>query len=84
MFTEGVASFERSIALNPENAEGFAGKAITLFHLGREDEARTSFRKSIDIDPDFGNPTYLRDRANWSAKQLAAAKAVLDGLERKK
>ena len=49
--SELLQLFEAAIAANPNNAEAWRGKAITLRNLGRHDEITAALERAAELDP---------------------------------
>jgi len=50
---EAVASYERALAVDAEDAEGHNALGTVLMRLGRLDEAGARFREAIRLRPDL-------------------------------
>jgi tetratricopeptide (TPR) repeat protein len=47
-------AWRQGISLDPYNAQGWSGLGQTLRVLGRFEEARSCFRRALDLDPEWG------------------------------
>jgi tetratricopeptide (TPR) repeat protein len=52
-YNEQLASFEKAIALEPDNAEAWFNKAYALCGMGRCSEGVTAFKKVQQLEPDY-------------------------------
>jgi Flp pilus assembly protein TadD len=50
---ESLVALQKSVELNPQDAEAHNNLGITLQELGRLDEAEASYRKAIELKPDL-------------------------------
>ena len=48
--------FRTLVELRPANAQSHSNLGVTLFHLGRGDEAVASFERALSLDPDLETP----------------------------
>jgi len=69
-----LAAFDESIALNPDYAESYRGKAIALMLLERFDASRVLFDRAIELDSTsalaYANRGTLNDRAGRYAEAI--------------
>ena len=54
-YEEAVASYERSIQLDPDYVRSHCNLGVALATLGRYEEAVESYHRALEIDPDFAN-----------------------------
>ncbi|HYL20908.1 MAG TPA: protein kinase [Gemmatimonadales bacterium] len=72
-----VAAFQRSIALDPKNAEAHHQYGAILSWLGRDDEASRELHLALALDP--GRAISFVDLAAWThARDTAIAVALMD------
>jgi len=57
---QGIAEVERAIALDPNNAEGYADLGTTLVFAGRLEEGIGSIEKAMRLNPHYP-PRYLHN-----------------------
>ena len=62
---DAIDEYKRALAIDPNNAEALNELAKVLFHIGRLDEAATSFEHAIEIDSAYINP-----RFRWSLAEM--------------
>ncbi len=83
-FDKAVATYEKALAQDPDNAELRRYYADALLNDGKIDAARVELQKTLKSDPEDG-PTYLRlaqidrqeGRFNEARQELEKAKALL-------
>lgn len=80
-YSEALAAFDESLAINPTYKDAHMGKAITLMQMERFDESRESFNKAIELDEKFAlayaNRGILNDRTgNYEAAMKDYRRAV--------
>src|SRR5690606_40712879 len=71
---EALESFDRAVAINPRYVEALLNRAITLYEMGRYDEARASFETASEADLEEGVdrfPSVLATRLAQGHAQLA-------------
>ena len=51
--SESLVASQKSVQLDPQDAEAHNNLGVTLKELGRLDEAEASFRQAIEIKPDY-------------------------------
>ncbi|MFA5331930.1 MAG: tetratricopeptide repeat protein [Methanoregula sp.] len=76
-FNKQLASFEKAIELEPDNAEAWFNKAYALCGLGRCTEGVEDFKKVQQIEPDY---PYLEGNLK-NAEKLAASETDYPYLE---
>lgn len=54
-YNDALNSLEKAIEINPNNAQFHAFKGYALLKLGRIDEAKKEYKKSLKIDPNNDN-----------------------------
>ena len=52
MYNESIASFDKALEVDPENAIALNGKGFTLLSLGQYNESISHFDRAIEIDPE--------------------------------
>jgi tetratricopeptide (TPR) repeat protein len=57
-FEEALASFERSLELDPEDVEGHFGRGVALQFLGRLEEALAAYERALGIAPALAEAHY--------------------------
>ena len=50
-YDQAIAEGERAIALDPNNAEGYAGQANVLFFAGRPEDALRVIEQAMRLNP---------------------------------
>ena len=50
-FAAALPDLDRALELNPRHIGALSGKAVTLFALGREEEAQVALRAALAINP---------------------------------
>ena len=61
-YAEAVASYDKAIAINPNDANTWYNRGIALNNLGRYSDAVDSYDRAIAIDPNQNNLEIDRDR----------------------
>jgi predicted O-linked N-acetylglucosamine transferase (SPINDLY family) len=72
--TDAIASFDRALALAPQAAESWFGRAMTLIAIGRPQDAIASFDRAIAAKPEVAQAHLMR------AKLLADLRRDNDAL----
>jgi len=54
-FNSGLATNDRYLAVRPGDPNPLDGRGDILYYAGRDDEAAASYRKEIDLKPDFAD-----------------------------
>jgi tetratricopeptide (TPR) repeat protein len=73
---EGLKPMQRYVALRPDTADAFDSLGELQLAAGRVDEAITTLRKGLVIDPTFGSSWFLLGQAHERKKQPAEAKSA--------
>lgn len=71
---EALESFDSAVGINPRYVEALLNRAITLYEMGRYDEARASFESASEADLEEGVgrfPSVLATRIAQGHAQLA-------------
>ena len=78
-YAAALALFRTLVELRPTNAQAHSNLGVTLFYLGRGDEAVASFERALSLDPDLETPraaleqppqcSLMRDRSAGSRVQ---------------
>lgn len=71
---EALESFDSAVAINPRYVEALLNRAITLYEMGRYEEARASFESASEADLEEGVgrfPSVLATRLAQGHAQLA-------------
>ena len=76
---EAITHYDRAIALKPDFARSFLGRARALQDLGRLEDALASFNQALALEPQ--SVAALCDRGNV-LQQLGQAEAALDSYRR--
>lgn len=50
-FEAALPDLERALELSPRHVGALSGRAVTLFALGREDEAQVALRAALEVNP---------------------------------
>jgi adenylate cyclase len=75
---ESIAAVERSIALNPNFAEGYNGLGIILHYAGRSEEALKPFERGVALNPSCpGMWLHFRAQAAFQLRRFEAAVGLL-------
>ena len=61
--TEALASFDKAIAINPDDPYAWNFRGVALHELGRYTEAVASYNKAIAINPDYSEVKQNRKMA---------------------
>ena len=75
---KGHAACERALKIDPQLAEGLAGRAIILYAQGKYDEAINYARRAILRKPDCEGAYYALGRALFQADRLDEAAEIAD------
>ena len=70
-----IASFDKSLAINPNNTDALNGKGVALAKLKNFDEAIASFDKALAINPN--NTKALSEKGDALLKQKNSMKPLL-------
>lgn len=54
-YSEAIQAFEKSIEINPQNADPWNGKGIALYNLDRYEEAIQASEKALEINPQYSD-----------------------------
>ncbi|MDQ3370238.1 MAG: tetratricopeptide repeat protein, partial [Myxococcota bacterium] len=57
-----LATFRSSLAVHPEHAPTWRGIGMVYEKLGKRSQARTAFRKYLQLSPGAGDAAQIRDR----------------------
>lgn len=57
---EALADLDRALEIDPAHVPAMAGKALTLFRLGREDEGQQVLREAVRMNPWLSERAMLR------------------------
>src|SRR5262249_39121889 len=55
---EALESYDRAVAIDPQNAQGHYNRANALRYLGRPEPALESYRRALEIDPGLVDDHY--------------------------
>ena len=77
-FEGALAAYTRSIELNPDLMEAYAGRASLFFSLGRYEEALNDVDSFLESDPDDASIISFRASILWSMGRLEYALAEID------
>ena len=75
-WNEALADCEICLEIDKENAKAFARKARALLGLGMVEEARVSYEKAEQLNPE------LKELENWRAKTENVQKAEVSSLQK--
>ncbi len=70
---KAASSFRAVLANNPRDVEALTGAAMAAHLLGRDDEAIRSFKRAIEIRPDFGYAHFYLGQIAYSQGDLDLA-----------
>ncbi|HEV8678263.1 MAG TPA: tetratricopeptide repeat protein [Stellaceae bacterium] len=75
---EALASYDRALAIRPDDVQALSNRSVALDGLGRLDEALAGFDRALAIRPDY--PPALANRGNTlrALKRFADAEASYD------
>jgi tetratricopeptide (TPR) repeat protein len=63
-FDTALPDLERALELNPRHVGALSGKAVTLFALGRDDEAQIALRAALAVHPWLSERALLKPLAD--------------------
>ena len=75
---EAIASFERAVALNPDNAENFFGLGLTAQAAGQNQRAQAALLEAVAVNPRHWEARILLTRIQLDGGQLNEARHHLD------
>jgi len=75
---KGLAACERALKIDPQLAEGLAGRAIILYSQGKYDEAINYARRAILRKPDCEGAYYALGRSLFQADRLEEAAEIAE------
>jgi protein O-GlcNAc transferase len=75
---EALASYDRAVALRPDDAVVLNNRGVILQELKRFDEALASYERAIALRPDFADALYNRGAILQELKRLEDALASYD------
>jgi protein O-GlcNAc transferase len=75
---EALASYDKALAIRPDNAEALNNRGITLEDLKRFEDALASYDKALAIKPDYAEALYNRGNALHALKRFEDALASYD------
>jgi tetratricopeptide (TPR) repeat protein len=62
-YAAALPDLDRALAIDPEHVPALSGRALTLFGLGRADEARQTLRAAVAMNPWLGERVLLQGGA---------------------
>ena len=68
-----AAAFRKALADNPRDAQSLAGSAIASHLLGRDDQAISALKHSLEIEPDFAYAAFLLGQFAYAQGDLDLA-----------
>ena len=80
--SEGLIACQKSVELDPENAEAYYNMAVTLKELGRLEEAEENYRKTIALNPintlsHFNLGNILKELDRLEEAEVSYKKAIM-------
>ncbi len=75
---EGLASYDKAIALEPGRAELYNNRGVTLQEMGRYDHALADYDKAVELKPDYANAHNNRGVTLSNLRRYDAAVASCD------
>lgn len=82
LMDKALASFERAVTINPDNAENFFGLGLTAQAAGQRQRAQTALANAVKIDPNHWEARIMLTRIYLDGGRLAAARNHLELLRR--
>ena len=77
-FEEAIASWDKALALKPDNSESWYNRGLALANLERFEEAVASWDKTLDLQPENTEAWYNRAVALKKIKRFTEAIASYD------
>jgi tetratricopeptide (TPR) repeat protein len=77
-FDEALASYDRTLARQPNHAGAFYNRGVTLHELKRFDEALASYDRALALQPDHAEALFNRGNALGELKRFDEALASYD------
>ncbi|MDX6694083.1 MAG: hypothetical protein QOF02_1686 [Blastocatellia bacterium] len=65
-YAQAVDFWKKTNALNTSDPDGIAGLALASYKLGDPKTAVILLSRAIQIEPHYGDPTYLKLNSSWS------------------
>jgi tetratricopeptide (TPR) repeat protein len=62
---EAIVQFQRTLAIDPNNAEACYNLGIAYFQKGQTDEAIVQFQKALALQPGYGEAQAALTRVAW-------------------
>ena len=53
LFSDAYQEFDKATSLDKNNAKAYNAKGVISMNVGRLDEAKTAFKKALEIEPKF-------------------------------
>ena len=73
LYEESLAAYDTSLLINPSRIQSNVYKALTLYRMGKADDARWQLEQLYSLHPDF-------DPALWARRQPFRDKSITQGL----
>jgi len=75
---DALASYDRALAIRPDEPQALSNRGVTLGELGRHEEALASYEKALALRPDYAPALSNRGNALRALKRFDEALAVYD------
>jgi tetratricopeptide (TPR) repeat protein len=75
---KALASYDRALAIRPEDVQALSNRGVTLGELGRHEDALTSYNKALALRPDYAPALSNRGNALRALKRLDPALAAYE------
>lgn len=72
-----LRAWEKTLSINPEHANAWAGAALAFEALGDSFRANAALARAVEIDPLYSNPAALRAALAMSPEQIERLKPLL-------
>ena len=76
-YAQAVVFWKKANALNPADADSVAGLALGSSKQGDQRAAITLLSRAIQMDSNYGDPTYLRKNKYWSNRAASDLTALI-------
>ncbi|MBA2268751.1 MAG: tetratricopeptide repeat protein, partial [Nitrosopumilus sp.] len=70
---EAIACYDKAIEINPQYADAYNNKGLSLYYLGDYQEAIACYDKAIEINPEYADTFYNKGMALSAISKFAEA-----------